>query len=197
VAPAVQAFLRQHARVGVELSVEDRYVDVTHGGYDVVVRIARKGGLTEEPNVTARRLATDRLVVCASPAYLASRGRPRAPEDLVEHHCLRYVHNTPHEEWRFERDGEAAYVPVPSTFASNSGDVLLSATLGGLGLAVLPGFMVQALLASGQLEEVLPGLRDAELGVWALFPGGKHAPARVRAFVDFLAQRFKRGLSPP
>jgi DNA-binding transcriptional LysR family regulator len=194
-APAVRDFLALHPQVTVEFGVEDRFVDVTHGGYDVVVRIARKGQMTADPSVTARRLATDRLVVCAAPSYLAARGRPQTLEELVEHQCLRYTHNTPHEEWRFERDGTAAYIPVPSAFACNSGEVLYAAALAGTGLAILPGFLVAEALDSGALVEVLPGFSAAELGVWALYPGRRHVPARVRAFVDFLAARFRKGLS--
>jgi DNA-binding transcriptional LysR family regulator len=193
--PAMKDFLRTYPSLKVELSAEDRFVDVTHGGYDVVVRIARKGQMTEDASVSARRLATDRLVVCAAPGYLATQGRPDTLEELVQHHCLRYLHNTPYEEWRFERNGKVAYVPVPSTFASNSGDVLYTAALAGMGLAILPGFMVASALASGTLQEVMPGFSSAELGVWALYPGRRHAPARVRAFIDFLAARFRRGLT--
>lgn len=193
-ADAVSDFLREHPRLRVELSVDDRFVDVAHGGHDVVVRIASREKLGEQ-SVTARRLATERLVVCASPAYLASRGRPREPEDLVNHQCLRYAHNTPHEEWRFEREGGTAYVPVPSSFSTNSGEVLRAATLAGMGLGILPSFMVADALASGALEEVLAGQLGTELGVWALYPGRRHVPAKVRAFVDFLVARYRRGLA--
>jgi DNA-binding transcriptional LysR family regulator len=196
-APAVGAFLQEFPQLKVELSVSDAQVDVLHGGYDVVVRVARKGPLKAEASIAARRLATDRLVVCASPAYLRGHPRPELPEDLAQHHCLRYAQNAPHQEWRFMRDGEAAYVPVPSSFSSNNGEVLRSAALAGLGLAVLPHFSVVDALASGALVEVLPEFRPAELVVWALTPERQGTPARARAFVDFLAARFRKGLGVP
>ena len=196
-APAVGAFLQEFPQLKVELCVEDAQVDVLHGGYDVVVRVARKGPLQAEASTAARKLATDRLVVCASPAYLRGRPRPELPEDLSQHHCLRYAQNAPHQEWRFTRDGEPAYVPVPSSFSSNNGEVLRAAALAGLGLAVVPHFSVADALQSGALVEVLPDFRPAELAVWALTPERQGTPARARAFVDFLAARFRRGLGAP
>ena len=193
-APAVGDFLRDLPQVQVELSVEDAPVDVLHGGYDVVVRVARKGPLQAQGSIAARKLATDRLVVCAAPGYFHGRPRPEVPEDLAQHHCLRYAQNAPHQEWRFVRDGEPAYVPVPSSFSSNNSEVLRAAALAGMGLGVLPRFCVADALASGALVEVLPDFPLDELVIWALTPERQGTPARARAFVDFLAARFRRGL---
>lgn len=197
IAPAVGDFLRAFPEVQVELSVDDAPVDVTHGGQDVVLRVARKGPLDAAGTVAARKLASDRLVACASPAYFRAHPRPEVPEDLSQHHCLRYAQSPPHREWRFVRDGEPVYVPVPSSFSSNNGEVLRAATLAGVGLAILPRFSVADALEGGALEEVLPGFRLAELSVWALTPERKGTPARARAFVDFLAARFRKGLGRP
>jgi DNA-binding transcriptional LysR family regulator len=194
-APLVGAFLEEHPQVQVELSVEDRFVDPASGAFDVVVRIASRDRLGNSPSVTARRLGKVRLVVCASPGYLAAHGRPRSPEDLLGHHCLRYSHTTPHEEWRFMRDGEPAYIPVPSTFTSNSGDVLRAAAEADLGITILPHFLVADSLERGALEELtaLRGWRE-ELDLWALYVARGRAPAKVRAWVDFLAARLAKGL---
>lgn len=194
IAPLLGDFLRAHSQLKLELVAEDDFVDVTHGGFDMVIRIARKGQLGAQRTEAARRLAADRLVVCGSPEYLSARGRPETPEDLVGHQCLRYMHNSPHQEWRFERGGSAAYVPVPSRLSSNSGEVLRAAALAGEGMAILPRFMVADSLAAGALEEVLKDAGWPELGIWALFPERRQLPAKVRAFVDFLAVRLKRSL---
>ncbi|MFN7133820.1 MAG: LysR substrate-binding domain-containing protein, partial [Myxococcales bacterium] len=131
-----------------------------------------------------------------SPDYLARRGRPRTPEEVLQHECLRYAHNTPHEEWRFERDGEPGFVPVPSRFSSNSGEVLLAAALAGTGLAIAPHFMVREALTAGALEEVLASqCPHTELGVWALYASRAGLPERVRALLEFLVARFRQGLT--
>lgn len=193
---ALGDFRQLHPELQVELTVEDQLVDVAHGGFDLVIRIASRERL-RDLSATGRRLAIDQLIVVAAPSYLARHGRPRTPDDLVHHHCLRYLQKTPHAEWRFERSGAAAYVPVPSGFASNSGDVLRAAALAGMGLAILPSYMVVDALTSGALEAVLTDHKRDELGIWALYPSRRHVPGKVRALVDFLAARFRSGLGTP
>lgn len=191
-APLVGDFLEAYPDMQVELAVDDRHVDVLAGGYDVVVRIALRERLGDLPMLTARKLGSVRVVLCASPDYLEAHGHPKVPEDLLNHHCLRYAHATPHEEWRFEVDGKPAYIPVKSTFSSNSGEVLRAAAVAGLGIARLPSFLVSKELASGSLLELttLTG-GQRELGVWALYPARGRAPAKVLAWVDFLSERLK------
>jgi DNA-binding transcriptional LysR family regulator len=192
-APLLPEFLAQHPGVKVELTAEDRLVDPLHGGYDVLVRGVREGASPGPDAVVARKLATGRVLVCATPAYLAEHGTPQGPDDLVNHHCLRYLHNTPHEEWRFEREGAATFVPVPSRVGTSSGLVLRAAVLAGAGLGVVPSFMVARELASGVLVEVLPEV-GGKLGLYALHAGRRHVPPRIRAYVDFLAARLKKVL---
>lgn len=189
-APLVAAFLETHPEIELELTVEDRHVDVLEGGYDVVVRISGRERLGNLAQLTARRLGAVRSVLCASPAYLKARGRPKTPQDLLRHHCLRYTHSTPHEEWRFIIDGAPAYVPVPSSFSSNNGEVIRAAAEAGLGLCRLPGFLVEESLGEGRLEAI-EGLDEdpRELNIWALYPARGRAPAKVLAWVDFLSER--------
>lgn len=191
-APLVGDFLDAYPDMQVELTVDDRHVDVLAGGFDVVVRISRREQLGASAQLTARKLGTVPIVLVASPAYLKAHGHPKVPEDLLRHQCLRYAHATPHQEWRFEVDGKAAYIPVQSTFSSNSGEVLRAAAVAGLGITRLPEFLVREHLEEGALE-ALDALRQshAELGVWALYPAHGRAPAKVLAWVDFLAARLK------
>lgn len=192
-APLVQDFLAAHPELELELTVDDRHVDVLEGGFDVVIRISTRERLGNLPQLTARSLGTVRSILCASPGYLRERGRPKTPQDLLRHHCLRYTHSTPHEEWRFVIDGEAAYVPVPSSFSSNNGEVIRAAAEAGLGLCRLPEFLVADALREGRLEAI-EHLDEAprELGIWALYPVRGRAPARVLAWVDFLSDRLAR-----
>lgn len=191
-APALRGFLDAYPSLRVELTVNDRFVDVAHGGYDVVLRVASHGSM-KDSSATARKLAADRMVVCGSPAYFARVERPRTPEDLLRHHCLRYTHSALHEEWRYGPPGKGAAIPVTGPFSTNSGMVLRSAAIAGLGVSILPRFMVADALASGALEEVLGEVRWPELGLYALTPARRQAPAKVRAFIDFLAGWFRKG----
>ncbi|UJR86445.1 LysR family transcriptional regulator [Sandaracinus amylolyticus] len=179
-------FLARHPELEIELSADDRFVDVVEGGFDVVVRIGR----LEPSGLVARRLASDRLVVCGSPAYLARVGTPESPADLVHHNCLHYALVSQRGEWRFRGDdGSALTIPVRGNLTTTSGSVLREAAIAGLGLAVLPSFMVARDVAEGRLELVLEGRRRAEIGVFAI-TAGRQLPARTRALVEHLARAF-------
>jgi len=191
--PALRAFLDAYPSLRVDVTVDDRFIDVAHGGFDVVLRAASSTRM-KDSSAAARKLATDRMVVCGAPEYFARMDRPRSPEDLMRHDCLRYTHSSLHEEWSFTVAGKRAAIPVTGPFSTNSGMVLLSAALAGLGLAILPRFMVAEVLATGALEAVLEDVRWPELGIYALTPARRQAPAKVRAFIDFLAAHFRKGL---
>jgi len=187
----VAAFLERHPAVRLELAVTDRVVDLVAEGFDVAVRTQAR---LADSSLLARRLTGDRVVLCAAPAYLARRGTPASPADLVHHVCLRYSRQKAREEWAFVGAGGAPLaVSVDGPLAVSSGTVLRAAAVAGLGLAVLPESEVADELAAGRLRKVLEGtLRDAELGVYAVHPHGRKAPARVRALVDFLVEWFRK-----
>ena len=186
-ARSISLFLRQHPEVEVVLSADDRLVDVIEGGFDVVVRITRMKG---DSSLVARRLVSDRLVVCGSPDYLRRAGTPQHPDELVQHNCLHYALVPVAGEWRFRTNGERYSVPAKGNFTSSDGTALREAAISGVGLAVLPFFMVAADVASGKLVTVLDEFRKAEIGVFAVYANRKQQPARTRAFLDFLAQYF-------
>lgn len=185
---AIAGFLARYPEVEVHLSTEDRLVDVVEGGFDVVVRITRP----TDSSLVARRLATDRLVVCASPAYLAARGRPEAPEALIGHNCLHYSLVPRAGEWRFRGATGPTAVPVAGNLSASDGSVLRRAALAGLGIAVVPLFMVAADVAAGRLELLLEGRRRAEIGLFAVYASRRQLPARTRVFVDHLVAHFDR-----
>ncbi len=187
-APALADFLAANPRVTVDLGAEDRLVDLVADGFDLAIRIGR----IKESTLVARKLAGDRLVVCGAPAYLARRGVPRAPADLLRHNCLRYANIPTRLDWRFrDRQGEVAIVPVTGSLIAGNGTVLREAAVAGLGLAVLPSHMIARELAAGQLKPVLTDFRRGEIGIYAVYPNRRHLPAKLRAFVDFLAARFQ------
>ena len=186
-APALPAFLTLHPEVEVDMTMNDRFVDLVEEGFDVAVRIGR----LPDSGLVARKLAPLRLAVCASPAYLAARGVPLSPADLAGHDCLCYSNMTAADEWSFTGPGgEALSVTVRGRLKANNGDALRIAALEGLGLVVQPTFIVGPDLQAGRLVAVLAEYIASDGAVHALYPHSRHLSPKVRAFVDFLASRF-------
>ena len=186
-APALPDFLALYPELSVDLSMSDRFVDLIEEGVDVAVRI----GALEDSSLIARKLAPIRRVVCASPAYLNARGTPLAPDDLKQHDCLCNSNIAVLHEWRFAAaDGKLWPVDVNGRLSANNGDALRVAALKGLGLANLPTFIVGADLQAGTLMTVLDDFAVQDLSMSAVYPPGRHLSPKVRAFVDFLADRF-------
>ena len=187
IVPALTAFSRLHPAVAVDLGLADRYVDLIEEGWDLAVRIGR----LKDSGLVARRLAPCRTIVCAAPSYLEARGAPRSPEDLSGHNCLGYTLPSAigAGRWAFGAGGDVV-VPVEGNLRANNGDALLAAALAGQGLIYQPTFIVGDSLRDGSLLRVLSGYPTLELGVHAVLPSGRQTPAKVRAFVEFLARRF-------
>jgi DNA-binding transcriptional LysR family regulator len=189
-AAPLASYLEKHPQVRVTLSMNDRVIDLVDEGVDVAIRITwRLAGA----GLVARKLGSDRTVLCASPAYLARRGTPASPEDLVHHDCLLYSLLKESAEWRFRVGRRSVGVRVEARFSAASGAVLRSAALAGMGLAVLPRFMVAADLHAGRLRPVIDSFEGVGLGIYAVYPqpqGGRPSP-KVRAFVDLLVAHFR------
>lgn len=186
----IAKYLEQYPDVRVELALSDRAIDLVEERTDVAVRItARLGGT----GLVARRLASDTPLLCASPAYLARRGTPASPEELVHHDCVTYSLLKISDEWRFKQPGtkELLNVAIEPRFSAASGALVRRAAVAGLGIAVLPAFMAAGDLAAGRLAIVLDSLHAKALGVYAVYPEARRVPSKVRAFVDLLAAHFK------
>jgi DNA-binding transcriptional LysR family regulator len=186
-APAVPDFLDRHRDVEIELAMNDRYVDLVDEGFDMAVRI----GKLEDSSLVARKLAPARRAICAAPAYLQARGTPASPDDLKTHECLCYSNVGLAQEWRFVRpDGRPWPVEVRGRLHTNNGDALRAAALRGFGLAVLPSFLAGRDFQSGALVSVLDAFMPQDSAVYAVYPHARHLTPKVRAFVDFLVDRF-------
>lgn len=186
-APALPDFLAIYPDVSVDLVMNDRFVDLVDEGFDVAVRI----GAMEDSSLIARRLAPVRRVVCASPDYLAARGTPSTPDDLRRHECLSNSNIAAPHEWRFfSPDGKPWPVEARGRLNANNGDALRVAALKGLGLANLPTFIVGADLRAGALLTVLDDYIAQDMTLNAIYPNARHLSPKVRAFVDFLTERF-------
>lgn len=185
-APAVAGFLAAHPALKVELTLDDRVVDLVGEGYDVAVRIAELPPST----LVARKLAVNRRVLCASPAYLAHAGTPARPEDLTRHACLGYAYLTTGSDWRFRGADGPITVRIDAAMSANNGDVLRHMALAGLGIILAPTFIVGDDLRDGRLVPLLADWADADTGIYAVYPHSRHLSPKVRALVDFLATRF-------
>jgi len=189
-ASPMAAYLERYPGVRIDLTLGDRTIDLVEEGIDVAIRITMK---LKGAGLVARKLARDRMVLCAAPSYLARRGKPESPSDLLQHDCLVYSLLRSGDEWRFREPGtkEAFAIPVEARFAAASGAVIRHAAVAGMGLAVLPRFMVAADLAAGRLCVALDSLHAPPLGIYAVYPESRRAPSKVRAFVDLVAAHFK------
>ena len=187
VSPAIGAFLAKYPEVRFDVSLSDRIVDLVEEGYDLAIRIGSAGGET----VVARKLGEARMVACASPAYLTAHGTPRTPEDLARHACLTYEYMQVRNVWPFRgKDGREHAVRVSGPLHSNNGDLLAAAAVAGVGIAYEPEFILGPDLKAGRLVPILSAYSSPLGPIYAAYPSRRYLSAKVRAFVDFLAERF-------
>ena len=186
--PLLPTFLARYPKVRINLDLSDLTKDLVSSGYDLAVRI----GALDDSNLVARKIATNRRVLCASPDYLQRHGVPATPDELARHECLVLVGSHGRQDvWRMhDHNGRERAVRVGGRFECNLGEALRDAALGGLGIALHSTWHVGDDLRSGRLRQVLPAYRIAESGIYAVMPQRRLVPLRVRAFVDFLCERF-------
>jgi DNA-binding transcriptional LysR family regulator len=185
-APCLAEFRAAHPKVDVELTLNDRVVDLIDEGVDVAIRI----GKLKDSSLIARRLATARLALCAAPSYLARRGEPKDPAELAQHDCLQYSYASDRDVWQFDGPDGRLEVRVRGPLTSNNGDALMNAAIAGLGIVRQPTFIVGEALRDGRLVRILPGYTLPVIGIHAVLPGSRHVSAKTRSFVEFLVRRF-------
>ena len=189
VIPAFGEFLKRYPEVHLDVTMTDQFVDPIAEGVDMLIRV----GELKDSSLIARKLAGARRVVIASPDYWAKHGKPTVPGDLSKHNCLTYTYLASGSDWRMTGpDGTEHVVPVAGNLAANNGEALMAAALDGVGVVLLPIWMCGPELQAGELEEVLSDYTLPEPSVHAIYPPGRHLSAKVRAFVDFLVERFKQ-----
>lgn len=177
--PLISKYLRQYPDMAIDLSLSDRLIDVVAEGYDVAIRIAQ----LSDSSLVARRLAPCRRVLVASSDYLQQFGTPQTFQDLTQHNCLIYNNDLHSGNWVFS-GGEK--VRVKGSLHCDNGDVLKQATLEGLGVAMLPTFIVGSALQKGHLIEILPDHPLESLAIYAVYPSRRYLARKVRTFLDFL-----------
>jgi DNA-binding transcriptional LysR family regulator len=180
-------FRARHPGAMLDVTLGDRVVDLVDEGYDLAIRIAR----LPDSTLVSRRLAGTRMVLCASPAYLRRHGAPRHPHELAAHATLSYSYWSGGDEWQFTGPQGAVSVRVQPWMHTNNGDSCREAALAGSGIILQPTFMLAGDLRKNTLVELMPEFRAVELGVYAVYPTRRYLLPRVRAMVDFLAERFR------
>ena len=186
--PLVTAFLRDNPDVEIDLHLTDRFVDLVEEGYEVAFRI----GPLATTSLTARPLASYRLVVCAAPAYLAERGTPRTPADLEHHECLGYAYwsRPADREWSFYQGSTQHKVQVASRLRVNESKALMSAALDGFGVVLGPEDFLRPALKNGELVQLLPDFEAPSRQMHLLYTANRQRTAKLRRFVEAVIGRF-------
>jgi DNA-binding transcriptional LysR family regulator len=186
-APLWPAFIAQHPRVVLDVTLTDRIVDLVEEGYDLAIRIAQ----LPASSLVSRKLSSTRLVLCASPEYLRRHGVPTRPAEIAQHAVLAYTLLAMGEHWTFDGPQGPVSVKINPIMRSNSGDTCCAAALQHQGIVLQPSFMVGLHLRTGALVEILPAYRSLELGVYAVYASRKHVTPKVRVLIDFLVEAFR------
>lgn len=187
VAPLVPGFLARHPEVSVSLNLSDRVVDIVNEGYDCAVRV----GDLPDSSLVSVRLADNRRLCVATPAYLKRAGVPRHPSELARHHCLTLSSEASQSRgWAFMVEGELQHLRPSGRLDCTDGQVLHEWCLQGQGLAWRSTWEVQADIAAGRLVSVLDHFAAPPNGIHALFPSARHMPLRVRLWIDFLKHSY-------
>jgi DNA-binding transcriptional LysR family regulator len=186
-APAVAAFTSRYPQMRFDAELSERIVDLVEEGFDLAVRV----GATGSQNLVARKIGSSRIVCCAAPSYLELHGEPREPEDLATHACMTYEYLPTRNVWSFRdpRGGERS-VRIAGPVHANNGRFLEALAAEGAGIVREPDFIVGPDVRAGRLKAILTEFEPAPLPIYIVYPSRRHLSAKVRAFADFLSERF-------
>lgn len=186
--PIALRFMREHPQIHVDLSFDDRYVNLVEQGIDVALRMGRLA----DSALGARYLGTNPWLTAAAPSYLAERGTPRVPADLAQHACLVYSSVQGDDRWQFSGpSGEEQSAPVAGPLRSNNLSAVLAACRAGMGLAVLPWYVARESIADGTIVPVLQDHSLPSQELHAVFPSPKLVPGKVLGFIDYLKHQLE------
>ena len=185
IAPLIPQLITAHPQLCIQLDFSNRVVDLIEEGMDVAVRVAAK----LDTALSGRQLASSRLVPVAAPSYLAQRGTPKKPEDLISHDALVFGVGD-WAAWKYTNSRQAGTIAVAPRMHSTSSEALRVAALEGAGISLLPTFLVGDDLCAGRLQPLLTRWNFGALGIHALYPQRRYHPARLRAFIDLLVAHF-------
>ena len=189
IAPLIPRFAERYPKIELALSLSDRSINLIDEGFDLAVRIAE----LKDSSLAARKLAPNRRVVCASPAYLREHGEPKTPQDLAKHNCLVATWEQGFAmNWEFKNPvGKRSSVRVTGRYACDNWEVLREWAVAGLGVALKSTWDVRKQLEDGSLVPLMPGYDfGTDVGIYAVYPHRRYLPAKTRVFIDFLAESF-------
>ena len=188
IVPLLGEFARRYPHILVDISLTDTVVDIARGQADVAIRF----GPLADSALTARRIGQTGRSVVASPDYLARHGTPRVPEDLHGHNCLNFNFRRAEPVWPFRKDGRDYALTVTGTIEANNGETLGQLAADGVGITRVGNFGIVDELAAGRLVPILEAFNPGDVEpIHAVFVGGDTMPARVRVFVDYIAERLR------
>ena len=188
--PALPDFFARYPDIQLEMGCSDRPVDLIEEGVDCAVR----GGALGDSSLIARRVGILHFATCATPEYLARHGRPAHPNDLRQHRCVNYFSARTGKifDWDFTRDGERVQIALPGSIALNDSNAYMAAGLAGLGIVQMANFQFDSLLAEGRMEMLLPEWVSDPLPIHVVYPQNRHLSAKVRVFVEWVAELFSQ-----
>ena len=185
-------FLEEYPDVSVNMVLDDRFVELVAEGFDVAIRI----GELADSTLRARKLAETRSVIVCSPSYIEKHGQPGSIDELSDHNLLHYSNLSTGNFWKLRaKSGEERHVRVGGRLTANNGESLMRAAESGLGIALIPSFILGDAVTTGRLVALNMGAEPAVLGIYAVYPPGRYTQPKLRAFIDFLAERL-RGRGP-
>lgn len=184
--PAVAGYMDTYPDVQLRVTLHDRLVDLASEDFDLAIAI----GTLDSPTLVTRKLAESRRVVVASPAYYQKHGKPQKPQDLLHHNCMSYSNLNDGKGWPFRMGGRKHLQPVRGRFISNNGLLLLQGALDGCGIAMLPTFIAGPHILTGRLAIALEDFEEDSLTIQAAWTYQRHMSARMRTFIDYLAEYF-------
>ncbi|MBY5809341.1 LysR family transcriptional regulator [Rhizobium leguminosarum] len=191
VLPLLEKYLRAWPDIQVEVSFTDRLADIVEEGFDLAIRV---GATATDTRLVSRVIATYKARLCASPSYLAERGEPRDVDDLAVHDCLISAGRNQRQGWRFRGEG-GSWIKARgrSRLRLDSGEAIRDAALAGLGIALLPDFLVTDDLAAGHLRQILADFETDDAKIVTLYPDKRLLEPRVRRFIDLIVEELGRG----
>ncbi len=190
IAPLLPQFIASHPHIRLDVRFSDRFVDVVAEGFDEAIRVGR----LRDSTLTARKIASYRNLLVASPAYIEAHGRPRTPDDLKKHACIGFTGYANWPDWSLAKAGKRKTIRPQGPLAADNSEAVLSVVIAGAGITFTADWLAGPALREGKLREVLPGWGGkGEGGVYAVLPPGRLIPAKTRLFVDEVAKSIKAG----
>ena len=183
----VAEFMTRYPDIKIQLTLEDRFIDPITEGYDLTMRI---GSLPQSPNLVVNQIKIFPRFICAAPGYLKAQGIPQYPQDLKHHNCLHYGYLASGCQWILIKDGNEEKISIDPIFCANNGEVLRDAAIKGLGIVMLPDFIVNSSLKRRELQIILPEHQAVGLSLCIFYPLNRHLSTKVQLFTQFIQECF-------